>query len=355
MDQPNKLPLVKAGMTALVEQLGRDDRVAIVTYAGQAGVQLPSTPGQQRETIARAIDALQAGGSTAGAAGIMLAYEQATEHFISGGNNRVILATDGDLNVGITEDAELVKLIEGEARTGVFLTVLGFGTGNLQDAKLEKLADHGNGLYAYIDDGREARRVLVEQMSGSLVTIAKDVKLQIEFNPAEVAAYRLIGYENRVLAHAEFDDDRKDAGDIGAGHTATALYELVPAAEGEVAVSDGADLGLRYQRPQDRSLTPEAGSGEWASLRLRYKNPEDEESRLLTFSVSDSGHRFGQASPDFQFASAVAAFGMVLRGSRYCEATLPAVEEYATSGLGRDPGGYRAEFVELLGLAQRLR
>ena len=345
MNEPDKLPLVKQAMRMLVEQLAEDDRVAIVTYASGVGLPLPSARGNEQKRILDTIDSLQAGGSTHGSAGIELAYQQAAEHFIPKGINRVILCTDGDLNVGITSDDDLIKLIEQKAKSGVFLTVLGFGTGNLKDAKMEKLADHGNGLYAYVDSLREARRVLVEQMTGNLATIAKDVKLQIEFNPAEVAAYRLIGYENRVLANRDFDDDRKDAGEIGAGHSVTALYELVPAGRD----LPSGDRPLKYQRVPERNLTDAARRGELLTLRLRYKEPDEDESKLIERTLSDSGERFGRASADFRFAAAVAAFGMVLRNSSYKgEATLAAAEEYAAGALGRDPNGHRAEFLDLI-------
>lgn len=352
MNAQNKLPLVKQAMRMLVEQLTEDDRVAIVTYASGVGVPLPSARGNEQRRILGAIESLEAGGSTHGSAGIELAYQQAAKHFVPKGINRVILCTDGDLNVGITDDDDLVRLIERKAKSGVFLTVLGFGTGNLKDSKMEKLADHGNGLYAYIDSLREARRVLVEQMTGSLATIAKDVKLQIEFNPAEVAAYRLIGYENRVLANRDFDDDRKDAGEIGAGHTVTALYELVPAG---VGYADGT-RPLKYQQVPERNLTDEARGGELLTLRLRYKEPDEDESKLLERTARDSGAKFGRASDDFRFASAVAAFGMVLRSSPHLgNATLAAVEEYAAGALGKDRNGYRAEFLDLVRRARSLQ
>ena len=236
MREPNKLPLVKEALKLLVDQLGANDRIAIVVYAGAEGLALPSTPGSDKATIRAALDSFSAGGTTHGSAGLQLAYQTADASFIKGGVNRVILATDGDFNVGITNQGDLVRLIEEKAKSGVFLTALGFGMGNYKDSTLEKLADHGNGNYAYIDTLREARKVLVEQLSGTLVTIAKDVKLQVEFNPATVKAFRLIGYENRVLAHQDFNDDKKDAGEIGAGHTVTALYEIVPA-------------GVRHRRP----------------------------------------------------------------------------------------------------------
>jgi len=351
MNEPDKLPLVKQAMRMLVEQLTEDDRVALVTYASGVGVPLPSARGNEQQRILDTIDSLQAGGSTHGSAGIELAYSQAAEHFVSKGINRVILCTDGDLNVGITNDDDLIKLIEQKAKSGVFLTVLGFGTGNLKDSKMEKLADHGNGLYAYVDSLREARRVLVEQMTGNLATIAKDVKLQIEFNPAEVAAYRLIGYENRVLANRDFDDDRKDAGEIGAGHSVTALYELVPAGRD----LPSGDRPLKYQRVPERNLTDAARRGELLTLRLRYKEPDEDESKLLERTLSDLGRRFGQASEDFRFAAAVAAFGMVLRDSIHKgDATLPAVEEYAAGALDRDPNGHRAEFLDLVRRARAI-
>ncbi len=343
-------------MRLLTRQLTEDDRVAIVTYSSSAAVRLEPTCAANPRKILGVIDSLTAGGSTHGSAGIELAYEQAGQHFVEGGTNRVILATDGDLNVGVTEDDKLVKLIRRKARSGVFLTVLGFGTGNLKDSKLEKLADHGNGVYAYVDGLREARKVLMEQISASLVTIAKDVKIQIEFNPAEVERYRLIGYENRLLAARDFADDRKDAGEIGAGHTATALYELVPAGRPPERSGDGPVLKYQHLPPRPATeLTEAAGIGELLTLRLRYKEPDGKRSKLLEFAAKDSGKRFGEASPDFQFAAAVASFGMVLRGSQYAGgATLAAVEEFAVSGLGDDPGGYRAEFVDLVRRAQEL-
>ncbi|MEE8450912.1 MAG: YfbK domain-containing protein, partial [Thermoguttaceae bacterium] len=292
-----------------------------------------------------------------GSAGIQLAYEQALTHFVEGGTNRVILCTDGDLNVGITEDDELVKLITEKATSGVFLTVLGFGTGNLKDSKMEKLADKGNGIYAYIDGLREARKVLVEQVSGSLITIAKDVKLQIEFYPAEVASYRLIGYENRTMAAKDFRDDKKDAGEIGAGHTVTALYEVVPAGAEETAATP--KPGLKYQKTKpapDQPLSKAARNGKLLTLWLRYKQPDGQESSKLKFTLRDDGHRFSEASVDFRFASAVASFGMVLRGSGHAgDATMAAVEEFAAGAIGEDPQGYRAEFVDLVRRARKIR
>jgi Ca-activated chloride channel family protein len=371
MADENKLPLLKTAMKLLVAQLGKNDRVSIVTYAGDAGLKLKSTPGTNYQPIMHAIDSLSAGGSTNGSAGIELAYEQATANFITGGANRVILCTDGDLNVGITSDEALTKLIKQKAKSGVFLTVLGFGEGNLKDAKMEKLADNGNGLYAYIDSVREARKVLVEQLTGSTITIAKDVKIQIEFNPAQIAAYRLLGYENRVLAAEDFNNDKKDAGEIGAGHMVTALYELVPVGgELETAAQRPATDPLKYQQPggnllpetRRSSVNPDApgpglvpANGELLTLKLRYKEPEGETSKLLEYPLKDRGHSFHSASPDLQFAAAVASFGMILRNSQHRgSATLEGVAEIASGALGKDEGGYRAEFVDLVRKAQAL-
>jgi len=353
MRDENKLPLVKEAMAMLVEQLGEDDRVSIVTYAASTGVRLEPTCGNEHEKILTAIDGLIAGGSTHGSAGIQLAYKLAEEHFVEGGVNRVILATDGDLNVGITKDEELVELIQEKATSGVFLTVLGVGTGNLKDSKMEKLADKGNGAYAYLDDLREGRKVLVEEMAGSLITIAKDVKLQVEFNPAEVYAYRLVGYENRMLATEDFADDKKDAGEIGAGHTVTALYQIVPARLAQLKGRD--DRPLKY-RPRPEPADDDAVSNELCTLSLRYKDPDAEKSKLLEFAVTDKGLRFGEASDDFRFASAVASFAMVLRNSPHCgELNLSAVEEFAAGATGEDPHGYRAEFVEMIRRAKQIQ
>lgn len=352
MDQPNKLPLVKEAMLILTEQLTENDRVSIVTYAGESGLVLPPTSGADKRKIETAVSSLVAGGSTNGGDGIRTAYAEAQAAFIKQGTNRVILATDGDFNVGVTDRGELVKLIEEQARGGVFFTALGFGADNLKDDTLESLADKGNGNYAYIDTLGEARKALVEQLSATLVTIAKDVKLQLEFNPAQVAAYRLIGYENRLLAQADFTDDRKDAGEIGAGHAVTALYELAPAGKS----AKEADAGeLKYQRPPQPLLKAAADSGEVLTLKLRYKAPAAETSRELEFVATDPGKRYGQAGTDFKFAAAVAAFGMLLRGSPHAgDANYDAVLELAGEGLGSDPQGYRTEFVELVRKAKAL-
>ncbi|HEX8693520.1 MAG TPA: VWA domain-containing protein [Longimicrobium sp.] len=344
MDEPNKLPLVKESLRLLVEQLRPQDRVSIVVYAGAAGLVLPPTAGSEKGRIMRAIDDLQAGGSTAGGEGIVLAYRTAREAFIQGGNNRVILATDGDFNVGVSSDAELVRLIEREREAGVFLTVLGFGTGNYQDAKMEQLADAGNGNYAYVDGEAEARKVLVREMGGTLLTIAKDVKVQVEFNPARVRAYRLIGYENRALAPEDFQDDKKDAGELGAGHSVTALYEVVPV--GAPTPVRGAGP-LRYQETRPRAGTRQ--TGELLTVALRYKQPDGETSRLIERPVADRGAALERTSDDFRFAAAVAQWGLLLRDSKFKgTSSWSGVLGLARGALADDPGGYRAEFVGLV-------
>jgi Ca-activated chloride channel family protein len=355
MSAANKLPLVRSGLKMLADQLDHNDRVAIVVYAGASGLILSPTGGDQKPIIHSAIDNLQAGGSTNGAAGIQLAYETAAENFIPGGINRVILCTDGDFNVGVTSQDELVRLIEEKARSKVFLTVLGFGMGNYKDSTLEKLADKGNGMYGYIDTFNEARKLLVEQMQGTLITIAKDVKLQIEFNPVRVAAYRLIGYENRLLKTEDFNNDARDAGDIGAGHSVTALYEIVPAGQLSEAVAAVAVSGdaLKYQRPS--VATDVADSDDLFTLALRYKLPDADESLRLEIPAVDRGLKVSQASRDFVWSAAVAAFGMILRDSPHKgNATLAAVAELAQSARGSDLSGYRAEFLQLVETARGL-
>jgi len=358
MGDADKLPLVKQALTMLADELTENDRVAIVTYAGEAGLRLPSTSGDQKEKIRAAIDSLSSGGSTHGSAGIELAYEQAAERFIPGGANRVILATDGDLNVGITDDAALVDLITRKAKGGTFLTVLGFGQGNLQDEKMEKLADKGNGVYAYVDGVREARKVLVEQLTGATLTIAKDVKIQVEFNPARVASYRLVGYENRALADKDFRDDTKDAGEIGAGHGVTAIYEIEVVGDDSGAAPAGAEP-LKYQPPQAPKPVPPqaaAASRELLTVKLRYKQPDGDTSRLIEVPLADDSTAFDDASSDLRFASAVAAFGMLLRESSHAGAvTFPMVAKIAAAALGSDEGGYRAEFLDLVRRAEALR
>ena len=352
MSPPDKLPLLKRAFALLVEQLRPSDRVAIVVYAGAAGLVLPSTPGNRRGRILEAMARLEAGGSTAGGAGIALAYEVARKHFIEGGNNRVILATDGDFNVGASSDGEMVRLIEEERESGIFLTVLGFGTGNLKDSKIEQIADHGNGNFHYVDGLLEARKVLVEEMGGTLLTVAKDVKLQIEFNPARVTAYRLIGYENRLLDSEDFNDDAKDAGELGAGHTVTALYEVVPAG---LPVPRGTTDLLRYQPPADPPATADAAARDAAErpfedellyVKVRYKEPDGARSRLLARAVRD---RAEAPSGGFRFAAAVAGFGMLLRDSPHTGGyTLAEVIDLAEAGRGRDARGYRGEFIRLV-------
>ncbi len=352
MQPANRLPLVVQGLKLLVNQLGENDRVAIVVYAGASGLVLDSTTSDHKEAILSSLDRLQAGGSTDGAGGIRQAYEVAQSHFVKGGTNRVILCTDGDFNVGTTSQSELVSLIEDKAKSGVFLTVLGFGMGNFKDSTLEKLADKGNGNYGYVDSLNEAKKIFVEQMSGTLITIAKDVKIQIEFNPAQVRAYRLIGYENRLLAKEDFNNDKKDAGEIGAGHTVTALYEIVPI--GQPIPTEGNVDALKYQTPA--ATTPAAAeSHELLTLKLRYKAPDGDTSQLVSVPVADAGKKFSQASPDFVWATAVAQFGMLLRDSSHKgNATMASVLEMAQSSRGADKQGYRTEFIELVNAAARL-
>lgn len=343
MRPANKLPLVKRALGMLVAELRDIDRVALVVYAGQAGVVLESTPGTAKAAILAAIDRLEAGGSTAGGAGIRLAYDIARQHLITGGNNRVILATDGDFNVGASSDADMERLIEVERTHGVFFTVLGFGMGNYQDAKLETLADKGNGNYAYIDDALEAEKTLVHELGGTLFTVAKDVKIQVEFNPAQVASYRLIGYENRLLAREDFDDDTKDAGEMGAGHSVTALYEIVPVGADEPLAGVPAD-SLRYQHTADLASGPRGD--ELVFVQLRYKTPDGTTSKLLAHVVPN---RVQEPSTDMRFASAVASFGMILRASEQRgEMGLDDVAALAERSLGADAEGYRAGFVDLV-------
>jgi Ca-activated chloride channel family protein len=348
MNSPDRLPLVKQGLKFLANQLSAKDRVAIVVYAGSSGLVLPST--NDRGEILNALNNLEAGGSTNGGQGIQLAYRVALDNFIQGGNNRVVLATDGDFNVGVTNDNELVNLIEQKRRTGIFLSVLGFGTGNTNDSMMEKLADKGNGNYAYIDSQSEARKALGEQVAGTLYTIAKDVKIQVEFNPARVAGYRLIGYENRLLANSDFNNDKKDAGEIGAGHSVTALYEIVPA--GQQIENDGIDE-LRYSKvePSDTQFTDEL-----LTVKLRYKEPNGANSKLLTQGLLDRGNSIENATDNLRFAAAVAQFGLLLRDSRYkANASFSNVTNLAQSSLGNDLKNYRNDFLDLVGKARRLK
>ncbi len=351
MSDYNKLPLVKWALQRLVEQLDDKDQVAIVVYAGASGLYLPSTrcDGDHKAEIFSRIEQLHAEGSTNAGAGIRLSYEIAAKNFKTDGINRVILATDGDFNVGITQRDELTKLIEAKAKSKVFLTVLGFGMGNLKDGTLETLADKGNGNYAYLDSAEEAYRVLVRQMGSTLMTIAKDVKVQVDFNPAKVAAYRLIGYENRVMANQDFADDAKDAGEIGAGHHVTALYELVPAGKGPLIAN--VEASKFVQPAQVKGDSPDS-----LVVRLRFKQPEGDKSILIERGVVDQGLDYSQASLDFKLASAVAGFGMLLRNSpSKGNLGYPAVIELATSTLAHDPHGYRKEFIELIHRASQAR
>ena len=349
MNDPRKLPLLKQSFRLLVDQLRSQDRVSLVVYAGAAGVVLPPTEGSDKGRIIEALENLQAGGSTAGAAGIRLAYQTARESFVRGGNNRVILATDGDFNVGTSSDAELVQLIEQERKSGVFLTLLGYGMGNYQDAKMQKLADAGNGNHAYIDSLDEARKTLVAEMGATLLTVAKDVKIQVEFNPARVKAYRLIGYENRRLANADFNNDQKDAGELGAGHSVTVLYELVPAGSRETI--HGVDE-LKYQQV---TATAAAGGDELLTVKLRYKAPDAETSQLLSRALVDTHTPVEETSDDFRFATAVAEFGLLLRESPHRgTASFGAVLTRAQGALGANTGGLRTGFLELVRSAQTL-
>ncbi|HEX5150708.1 MAG TPA: VWA domain-containing protein [Parafilimonas sp.] len=349
MDEPNKLPLVQQALSLLTDQLREDDNVAIVVYAGSAGLVLPSTPGSEKRKIKEAIDALRAGGSTAGGEGIKLAYKIAEENKKPHGNNRVVLATDGDFNVGASSDDELVDLIEKERQSGISLSVLGFGMGNYKDNKMQQLADKGNGNHNYIDNLNEARKVLVNEFGGTIFTIAKDVKLQIEFNPSLVNAYRLIGYENRMLANEDFNDDKKDAGELGAGHTVTALYEIIPAGINDTCIGKVDDL--KYQQKKEISYN----GNELMNIKLRYKQPESETSKLITYPVADMNKTWEQASGNFKLSAAVAEFGLLLRGSSYKQnSSFEQVLKIAKDAAQYDAHGYRSEFVKLIKEAQSL-
>jgi Ca-activated chloride channel family protein len=346
MASEDKLGLVKKSLRLLVQQLREEDKVSIVVYAGAAGLVLPCTPGTEKTRILNAIDHLEAGGSTAGGAGIQLAYKVARENLVREGNNRVILATDGDFNVGPSSEGELVRIIETERKSNVFLTVLGFGTGNYSDQRMESIADKGNGNYFYVDNILEGRKVFVEELQGTLFTIAKDVKIQVEFNPAEVASYRLVGYENRALRDEDFNNDSVDAGELGAGHSVTALYEIVPVGAQDAGRTPGVDP-LRYQpRPEPR---PNSARGELMTVKLRYQRPEGSASRLLEQPVRDVGRGDQSLSHDFAFAIAVSEFGMLLRNSEYKgTSNVSHVLQMARSHLGEDRDGYREEFVQLV-------
>ncbi len=340
MNAPNKLPLLKSSFKLLVDQMRPQDRVAIVVYAGAAGVVLEPTAGDNQQKIKDALEQLQAGGSTAGGQGLRLAYQLARKHFAKEGNNRVILATDGDFNVGESSDAAMVRLIEKERESGIFLTVLGFGTGNYKDNKMQQLAQHGNGNNAYIDNINEARKVLVEEYGGTVFAIAKDVKLQLEFNPAMVQGYRLIGYENRLLDDEDFKDDTKDAGELGAGHTVTALYEIIPAGVETDLLASVDPLKYQTREPNEKP------SREWCTLKLRYKAPESGQSQLLTHFVEQEKPA---PSPDFNWSAVVAGFGMLLRDSDYKgTSNYPELIRLAKSAKGVDEHGYRQELIRMM-------
>ncbi len=308
MYSQEKLPLLQRSFGLLAEELTEKDKVSIITYAGSDTIVLEGVSGDEKEKIREALDSLEASGSTNGAGAIESAYRLAEQYFIEGGNNRIILATDGDLNVGASSESELEKLVTQKRKSGVYLSVLGFGMGNIKDNKMETLADKGNGNYAYIDSLKEAKKVLVEQMGATLVTVAKDVKLQVEFNPAYVKGYRLLGYENRMLAAEDFDDDTKDAGEIGAGHMVTALYEIIPVDSAqEIPETD-----LKYQEKQGAGVE----NGEWLNLKVRYKDPDSDSSELCTYAVTEEAYS-EQPSEDFYFAAAVAEFGLLVRDSEY--------------------------------------
>lgn len=343
MGQPNKLPLLKSAFTMLIDKLRPEDKVAMVVYAGAAGEVLPSTSASEKDKILEALDNLNAGGSTAGGAGIELAYKIAKQNFIEKGNNRIILATDGDFNVGASSDKAMEELIEEKRDEGIFLTVLGFGMGNYKDSKMEILADKGNGNYAYIDNILEAKKVLVNEFGGTLFTIAKDVKIQVEFNPAKVQAYRLVGYENRLLAPEDFNNDKKDAGELGAGHTVTALYEIIPVGvESQFIVDD-----LKYQKTTIN--TQATSSSELMTVKLRYKQPDGDKSKLLVKTIEDRNRSMASTSNNFRWSAAVAAFGMQLRGSDFKgDLTYADVYEMAKSARGNDEDGYRAEMIRLV-------
>jgi Ca-activated chloride channel family protein len=352
MMSQDKLPLVKRGLAMMTDSLRPQDSIAIVVYAGNSGLVLPATSGRERGKILKALDSLEAGGSTNGGAGIQLAYSVAEQQFKKGGINRVILATDGDFNVGTTSDGELTRLIEDKRKSGVFLTVLGFGTGNTKDSTMETLADKGNGNYAYVDTLAEARKVLVREAGSTLVTIAKDVKLQVEMNPLEVESYKLIGYENRLLAKEDFNDDKKDAGEIGAGHSVTALYEIVP--KGMTAPVAAPVDPLKYQAQGAPSGA--AASGELMTVNVRYKAPQGDTSTKLSVIVADSDKPIAQASDDYRFSVAVANVALLLRGSpEVKQSSLTTARNMAAGAVGTDLHGDRREFLALVDQAKRLR
>lgn len=346
MEDENKLPLVKSSLKLLIEQLREQDRVSIVVYAGNAGLVLAPTAGDKKQKIRDALEQLSAGGSTAGGEGIQLAYKVAKENFAKNGNNRVIICTDGDFNVGASSDAALVEMIERERESGVYLTVLGYGMGNYKDNKMQQLADKGNGNHAYIDNINEAKKVLVNEFGGTLFTIAKDVKLQVEFNPALVRAYRLVGYENRMLNSEDFNNDKKDAGEIGSGHTVTALYEIIPVGV-ESEFIEGTDE-LKYQRSSKN-----VASAEMMTVKFRYKKPGGDKSLLIVHPVKENiSHA---VSDNFRLVTAVAQFGMLLSNSEFKQgSSFSSAQSLASGAIGDDEEGYRAEFVSLISKARKL-
>lgn len=353
MSDPNKLPLLKSAFALLVNELRAEDRVAIVVYAGAAGLVLESTPGNRKEAIMAAIDNLEAGGSTAGGAGLKLAYAEAEKNFVKGGNNRIILATDGDFNVGESSNGGMERLVEEKRDIGVFITVLGFGMGNVKDDKMEIIADKGNGNYSYIDNLQEARKVLVREFGGTLFTIAKDVKFQVEFNPSKISSYRLIGYENRLLNDEDFNDDTKDAGEMGSGHNVTALYELVPAGSDERIPSIDP---LKYQKSVSAEKEEKNFSSEYLTIKLRYKKPDGTTSMMFEKPVRDYLNNIEDASENLKFAAAVSEFGMILRNSEFKgNATLEGAAKLARSGRGADEDGYRAELIRLISTVKDMR
>ena len=344
MSASNKLPLLKKSLKLLLNELDDRDRIAIVAYAGSAGLVLPSTPATRKTEILNALDRLNAGGSTAGGAGIKLAYDVAKKNLIEDGNNRVILCTDGDFNVGASSSGDLVRMIEEKRKDDVFLTICGFGMGNYKDSRMEDISNAGNGNYFYIDSIREAKKVFVKEMRANMFTIAKDVKIQVEFNPAKVKGYRLIGYENRVMANEDFEDDKKDAGELGAGHTVTALYEIIPAGSDEEVLRSSK---LKYQ--QKRINASAADSSEIMTVKLRYKQPTGDTSKLLEVAVADSGMSLEKASDNFRFSASVAGFGMLLRGSKFKgDLTYDNVITLAKNSKGNDKEGYRGEFIQMV-------
>jgi Ca-activated chloride channel homolog len=352
MQDPNKLPLVQSSLKLLTDQLREQDKISIVVYAGNAGLVLPATSGSNKIKIKEAIDQLEAGGSTAGGAGILLAYKTAKENFIKNGNNRIILCTDGDFNVGVSSNGDLERLVEKERESGVFLTVLGYGMGNYKDSKMQILADKGNGNHAYIDGENEAKKILVSEFGGTLFAIAKDVKLQIEFNPAKVQGYRLIGYENRLLNKEDFNDDKKDAGEMGSGHTVTAMYEIIPAGAEDEFLRNVDEL--KYQKKAKTSKA--SGRDEMLTVKFRYKEPSGSQSKLIERPVIDNAVPFENASENFRFAASVAEFGMLLSDSQFkSQSSFGHVIQTSADATGKDAEGYRKEFIALVKKANEIK